>query len=105
MLELIALIAALALCVWTPIETRKVRNGWMRKNFRGTPAEFVAAYRRQLKIFVWVGGVLGAGNVVLGLVADAGSPQQIVKIVAGVIWLAAAIVSFVSRRQLDAPMA
>jgi hypothetical protein len=103
MLEIIALVAALVLCVWTPIETRKVRNGWVRKKFKGTPAEFVTAYRRQLHVFTWVGGVLGLGNITLAAILDAGDPRQIVKIVAGGIWLVAAAISFYSRRQLDVP--
>lgn len=103
MLELIALLAAVGLCIWTPIETRKVRNGWVRKKFKGTPAEFVTAYRRQLMVFVWVGGVLGLANIGLGLTMGQDDPGYIVKIVAGVIWLIAGAVSFVSRRQLDAP--
>jgi hypothetical protein len=103
MLEMIALLAALALCVWTPIETRKVRNGWVRKKFKGTPAEFVTAYRRQLRVFTWVGAVLGLGNIALAATIDAGDVRQIVKIVSGAIWLVAAAVSFHSRRQLDTP--
>jgi hypothetical protein len=103
MLELIALLAALALCIWTPIETRKVRNGWVRKNFKGTHAEFVARYRRQLTMFMWLGGVLGLGNLALALFTSGGDSYQIAKIIAGAIWLAASVVAFASRRSLDQP--
>lgn len=104
MLELIALIAALAMCVWTPIETRKVRNGWVRRNFQGTREEFVAKYRRQLTVFFWVGLVLGLGNIALSFVftGEGDGARQTIKLVAGAIWLAAGVVSLVSRQQLDA---
>ncbi|TWT00308.1 hypothetical protein [Reyranella sp. CPCC 100927] len=102
MLELIALVAALVLCVWTPIETRKVRDGWMRKNFQGTHAEFVAKYRRQLTVIGWVGMVLGTLNLVLAAVA-ASEPGFIVKLIAGIIWLVAGGISLWSRRILDEP--
>lgn len=104
MLELIALLAALALCIWTPIETRKVRNGWVRKNFKGTREEFVVKYRRQLTMFIWLGGVLGLGNLALALFTAGGDGYQIAKVVAGAIWLAASIVAFASRRSLDQPV-
>jgi len=102
MLELIALVAALVICVWTPIETRKVRDGWMRKNFKGTREEFVTKYRRQLTVIGWVGLVLGALNLVIALIA-ASEPGVIVKLIAGIIWLAAGGISLWSRRILDQP--
>ncbi|TXL71460.1 hypothetical protein FHP25_29980 [Vineibacter terrae] len=102
MLELIALVAAVVVCIWTPIETRKVRGGWMRKNFKGDHAEFVAKYRRQLTVMSWIGLVLGVLNIALGLVAD-GTAGLVVKLVAGAIWIAAGIVSMTSRRILDLP--
>lgn len=104
MLELIALIAAVAVCIWTPIETRKVRDGWVRKNFKGTREEFVTKYRRQLTVIGWVGLVLGALNLVIALVASS-EPGMIVKLIAGVIWLAAGGISMWSRRILDEPRA
>jgi hypothetical protein len=102
-LELIALLAALALCIWTPIETRKVRSGWVRKNFKGTRDEFMVKYRRQLAVFMWVGLVLGLGNIALALFMPGGDAYQIVKLLAGIIWLAASGVMFASRRALEAP--
>jgi len=102
MLELIALVAAVAVCIWTPIETRKVRDGWTRKNFKGTREEFVTKYRRQLTVIGWVGVVLGSLNLVLAVVA-ASEPGMIVKLIAGVIWLAAGGISLWSRRILDEP--
>lgn len=104
MLELIALIAALAVCVWTPIEARKVRDGWMRKNFQGTREEFVTKYRRQLTVIGWVGLVLGTLNLVLALVASS-EPGMIVKLIAGIIWLMAGGISLWCRRILDEPRA
>ncbi len=102
MLELIALLAAVVVCIWTPIETRKVRGGWMRKNFKGGHAEFVAKYRRQLTVMGWIGLVLGVLNLGLGLLAD-GTTGLVVKLVAGAIWIAAGVVSMASRRLLDSP--
>ena len=31
MLELIAMVAGLAVCVWLPIEMSKIRKGWVHK--------------------------------------------------------------------------
>lgn len=105
MLELIALLAALAICIWTPIEARKVRAGWMRKSFKGSHAEFVAKYRQQLAVIGWVGLVLGIGNLSLGLLGMEDMARQAVKLLAGVIWLAASGISILTRRRLPPPVA
>lgn len=102
MLELITLLAALVLCVWTPIEARKVRSGWMRKNFKGGHAEFVAKYRHQLAVMGWVGLALGILNIGLGALA-ANEASLVVKLVVGGLWIVGGVVSFASRRLLNAP--
>jgi hypothetical protein len=42
-------IATVVGVVWTPIQARRVRDGWVRPNFTGTREEFVAKHRRYLK--------------------------------------------------------
>ena len=43
MLELIAMVAGLAVCVWMPIEMGKIRKGWVHKKFAGDRPKFLAA--------------------------------------------------------------
>ncbi|MBR0650415.1 hypothetical protein GXW78_12130 [Roseomonas terrae] len=105
MLELIALIGALILIVWLPIETRKVAGGWVRPKHKGTPEAFRTQYRRQLTMFLWVGLVLGLGNLGLAALPDQDDARRIGKIVVGVAWIAAGISAGLSRRRLDAALA
>jgi hypothetical protein len=45
MLELISIIAGLAVCILIPIELGKIRKGWVHKKFAGDRPRFLAAYR------------------------------------------------------------
>jgi len=40
MLAFIALLGGSIDCVLYPYEANKVHNGWMRRNFKGSPAEW-----------------------------------------------------------------
>ena len=100
MIELISIIASLALCILIPIEVNKIRNGWVRKTFTGDRPKFLAAYRRQLKLLMWLGLVFGVLSVALApLESQAGEP--VVKVVAGIIWFVVAGICFSSLRALD----
>jgi predicted Na+-dependent transporter len=99
MLELISIVASLALCVLIPIEVGKVRNGWVRKNFAGDRAKFLTAYRKQLKLLMWMGLVFGVLSFALApLEAHPGEPT--VKVIAGVIWFVVVGLCFSSLRAL-----
>ncbi len=102
MLELIALIGAVILIVWTPIEARRVAGGWVRPKHKGTPEAFRRQYRRQLSVLIWIGVVLGLGNLGLAALPDQDDARRMVKVVIGVLWLGVAISAGVSRRRLDA---
>lgn len=102
MLELIALICAAVLIVWTPIEARKVAGGWVRKRHKGTPEQFRVQYRRQLTLFLWLGLVLGLANIGLGLLLEENATRSMVKLVIGVVWLGVAVSAFLGRRTVDA---
>jgi hypothetical protein len=101
MLELIALVCAAILVVWTPIEARKVAGGWVRKRHKGTPEVFRAAYRKQLTLFFWLGLVLGLGNIALAFAFDDEPTRSTVKLVAGALWLGVSASAFYSRRIVD----
>jgi len=101
MIELISLICSLAICVATPIEMAKVRNGWVSKKFEGNRAGFLAAYAKQLNMLVWIG--VGLGTVTAAMIAIESNPgERIFKAVAAAVWFAVAAISFVSRRSLPA---
>jgi len=101
MLELIALICAAALIVWTPIEARKVAGGWVRRRHKGTPEEFRAQYRRQLGLFIWLGIGIGAVNFALGLWLEPDAARRMVRFVTGGLWLGVSVSALVGRRILD----
>jgi hypothetical protein len=101
MLELISLACALVICVLTPIEVGKIRAGWVNKKFDGDRDRFIAAYRKQLKMLLWLGVGFGALTIGLGLI-ESNVAEQAFKLVAGVIWFAVAGISLVSQRQLAA---
>ena len=85
MLELIAMAAGLAVCVWLPIEMSKIRKGWVHKKFAGDRPKFLAAYRKQLKALMWLGLVFGVLG--LGLAAvEANRGEAIVRVVGAAIY-------------------
>lgn len=64
-MKLVALVlmaaAGTVAVIWIPLETRRLRRGWMPKRYAGGHAEYVAAYRRQLArmgcLFIPIGAV------------------------------------------------
>lgn len=102
MLELLAMIAAAVLIVWTPIEARKVAGGWVRARHKGTPGEFRLRYRRQLTVLVWAGVAIGAGNILLSLLVDADRARSLARLAMGVLWLGVSGAAVFGRRIMDA---
>ena len=99
MLELISIIAGLAVCILIPVELGKIRKGWVHKKFAGDRPKFLAAYRKQLKTLMWLGLVFAVLG--LGLAAfEAHRGEAIVKVIGAVIWLAVSGLSFNSLREL-----
>ena len=99
MLELISIVAGLIVCIMMPIEVGKIRKGWVRDKFKGDRPKFLAAYRKQLKMLMWLGlvfGVLGLGLAAL----EAHRGEAIVKVVGAAIWLAASGLAYNSLRML-----
>ena len=72
---------------------------------RRTPEAFRRQYRRQLSVLIWIGVVLGLGNLGLAALPDQDDARRMVKVVIGVLWLGVAISAGFSRRRLDAAMA
>ncbi len=99
MLELIAMIAGLVVCIMMPIELGRIRKGWVSKKFTGNRPAFLAAYRKQLKTLMWLGLVFG----VLGIGLAAFETRQggsIVKLIGAAIWLAVSGMALFSLGQL-----
>ncbi len=104
MIELISIICSLAICILTPIEVSRIRSGWVREKFKGDREKFLAAYHKQLALLTWVG--VGFGILSIGLSFIEMHPAEgTVKIVAGIIWFAVAIICAVSKRMLPAAAA
>ncbi|WP_137125191.1 hypothetical protein [Roseomonas sp. HF4] len=101
MLELVALVCAAALIVWTPIEARKVAGGWVRKRHKGTPEEFRAQYRRQLGLFVWLGIGIGVVNMALGVWLETEAARATIRLATGGLWLGVAASALFGRSILD----
>jgi hypothetical protein len=102
MLEIIALVAAVVVIVWTPIEAAKVRGGWVRRSFKGTAEDFRARYAKQLAVMGWVGVVLGAFYIGLAILDGRQGPALYVKLGIGAAWIAAGAVSFWCRARMTA---
>jgi hypothetical protein len=99
MLELISILASLVLLVLTPIQTAQICAGKISPKFKGPPEAYVAAFRRQIGMFVWLGAVFAALDVVM-IFLSTEPGEWIVKLVAAVLWLGVAAVSFHSRQKL-----
>jgi multisubunit Na+/H+ antiporter MnhB subunit len=104
MIELIGIIACIAACIFTPIQTAKVRAGWMPAKYKGTPAEYRAAYLKQLNLLMWVG--LGFGVLTAGMAFLPSDPpaEWIVKAVSAALWFTLGALSFFSKRSLATPV-
>ena len=99
MLELIALVCGLILCIYLPIEAGKVRNGWVRKSFKGTPEAFRAAYRKQVVYFMWIGVAIGIVDLVLAPISSEPG-EWIFNLISAVLWLTVAAIAFYTKGQL-----
>lgn len=102
MLELISIIASLAPCILTPIEVARIRGGWVRKKFANDRQAFIVAYQRQLNMLTWLGLVFGILMLATALL-ETEPGEDVVKLIAAVIWFAVAVVCFVCRRRLPSP--
>ena len=99
MLEILIIVCALAALVWTPIEAKKVHDGWVRAKFKGTPEEFRAKYAKQMKMLTVVGFVLGGLYVVLAFVIAEDQANLAVKLFIGALWIGVATMNLVLRRK------
>ena len=99
MLELIAMVAGLAVCVWLPIEMGKIRKGWVHKKFAGDRPKFLAAYRKNVRVMMWLGLVLGVAGIGMALI-EARQGEAIVKLIGAAIWFAVSGIAFTSLRTL-----
>jgi predicted Na+-dependent transporter len=99
MLELISILAALIVCILIPIEVGKIRNGWVRKQFAGDRTKFLAAYRKQLRMLMWLGLVFGVLGIGLSAI-ETSRGEAIVRLIAAIIWFAVSCISFIGLRQL-----
>jgi hypothetical protein len=99
MIELISILASLAVLILTPIQTAQIVAGKISPKYKGTPEAYAAAFRKQIGMLVWLGAVFGVLN--LGLIFISTEPGEwIVKLIAAVLWLGVAVVSFVSSQKL-----
>jgi hypothetical protein len=98
MLEPIALLCGVVLALWQPIEARRMAGGSSRPCFRGTRAEFLVAYRRQLAIFLWIGVVIAAANIAMGLALEDEPARRMTRFVTAAVWLGVAASAALSRR-------
>ena len=99
MLELISILAALIVCILIPIEVGRIRSGWVRKQFAGDRPKFLAAYRKQLRMLMWLGFVFGVLGIGLAAI-EASRGEAIVRLIAAVIWFTVSCISFIGLRQL-----
>ena len=93
MLELIAIVGGFILLFYLPHEANKVRDGWVRKRFKGAPEDFPAAYAKALKSHMTIGIILGCAGLVLAPIA----PEQgewVFKLLGAAIWFGVGAVAY-----------
>ena len=99
MLELLSILAGVVVCIMMPVELGKIRKGWVSKKFAGDRPKFLAAYRKQVRVLMWLGLVFGVLGIGLAAV-EARQGEMIVKIVGAAIWLAVSGISYYSLGEL-----
>jgi len=99
MIPLIGILAGLLACIFLPIQARQIRSGVMPKKFTGTREQLVAAFRKQLSLFKWLGLGLGAMQIVL-IAIETEPGEWIVELIAGLLWFTLGGMSFAYDRAL-----
>jgi len=102
MLELIVILCGLGLLFHIPYQANKIRNGWVRESYNGTPDEFRGNYVKLLKSFLLMGLVVGCINAVLALFEIEGG-EWIAKLLCAAIWFGVAGIAFHQRGRLLQP--
>jgi len=100
MLELIAIIAGVVVCIMMPIELNKIRKGWVHKRFAGDRPKFLATYRKQVRTLMWLGLFFGVAGIGLAALADH-RVEVIVKLIGAAVWLAVSGFACTSLRALE----
>jgi hypothetical protein len=72
----------------------------VRARFKGTPAEFPAAYAKAMKSFATIGIVLGCIGIVLAPLASE-KGEWVFKLLGAAIWFGVAAVSFRQRSRIE----
>jgi hypothetical protein len=100
MLELIAIVCGLVVCIMMPIEMNKIRKGWVHKRFAGDRPKFLAAYRKQIRTLMWLGLFFGVAGIGLAALADQRA-ETIVKLIGAAVWLAVSGFGYTTLRALE----
>jgi hypothetical protein len=99
MLELISILASIALIVLTPTQTAQICAGKISPKFQGTPQAYAAVYGKQINMLIWLGAVFAVLNI--GMIFISPEPGEwIVKLISSALWAGVAGVSFFSRQKL-----
>jgi hypothetical protein len=99
MLELISIVASIAVLILTPIQTAQIVQGKVNPKYKGTPEAYAAAFRKQIGLFIWLGVVFAVLDLVLVFI-DPEPGEWIVKLLGAALWLGVAAVSFNSSQKL-----
>lgn len=99
MLELISILCSLALLVLTLVQTQQICAGTISPKIKSTPTAYAAAFRKQIGLYVWLGAVFGAVDLVL-IFIDPEAGEWIVKLVAAMLWFGVCAASVYSRQRL-----
>ena len=86
-----------AICILIPIEVGRSQRP--AQEVRGRSAQVLAAFRKQLKLLMWLGLVFGVVGIGLAPLEAIAAKRSVAR-PAAVIWFAVACISFISLRQL-----
>jgi hypothetical protein len=101
MLQIAMIVSALILIIWAPIESRKVRGGWVNPRYKGQPDEYRRAYAKQVRICLYLAIFCTVVNIGMAFVDARNGAYLAVQLGIGVLWAVAAGVMFYCRRSLD----
>ncbi|HZZ86853.1 MAG TPA: hypothetical protein VFE13_00835, partial [Caulobacteraceae bacterium] len=80
-------------------QTSQICDGKFSPKLKVSPEAYVASFRRQVNLFVWLGAVFAALNLVLAFLEE-NPGERIVKFFAVALWLGVAGISLWSRQRL-----
>ena len=102
MLQLIGILAMIAVAILAPVEVNRIRAGHVPAKFAGDSGQYAVVFGKQLTYIMWIGIVLGSLFVVVGLI-ESDPASRLSSFISVPFYYIAAAACWLSRSRLPQP--